>query len=631
MHVTKSTVPVFLVLTLLGTGQAFAQLTRPDAIWAKRTQKPIVLDGVLSESAWAVAESVVVEMATDAGIPGSGWKYEGGILPVDPTYATLKFLVRGNQLYLGATVHDQSVGGSIDFNRFDGFLMAVKDHLSTSAPKPVSEYFYSWWYPESTDPQPPGQSPGFVGRWAEWPPGTPRTPEQIAAWDAVTVVHGLSNSDATLDTGYTVEMRFDLTVMGYDVTQPEGDVVEWNISIYDCDWLWPLDVSKLSYNRVWWQSPWGNTAWYHQVNIFARPDVTVNSTAPLPDIRPELYLPDGAGFAAPTIDGNLNEAVWNNLAYTFDIRYGDDALRQTYPGMGPYRSGQFQPDVNGGQAAILDPADATVKLFFRGDLLYLGFDVRDQVVQYHPNFDRWDGFLITLNERATRGPDNNLMGRRLSFQVSQAGTALAQDYLSTLELAGDAGVSLQLKPNTSVDTLGMQADEGYTAEMWVDLTAMGYPSGLGDGLLFLGVNHLDGDSFLPITDSYGTRTWWFRQYEGECCPVWSLMTSSPPTDNRTLPPEIDTSFLLGSLASPGPRPTIRYALARSSHVTLEVFDVSGRLVERRRLGVRGVGLGETSFGGRSIASGVYLYRLKLSDPTTGDWRKTLTGRLVIVR
>ena len=59
------------------------------------------------------------------------------------------------------------------------------------------------------------------------PHGAPRTPEQIAAWDAVTVVHGTANTDATADTGYTVEMRFDLNVIGYDVTRPQGDVIEF--------------------------------------------------------------------------------------------------------------------------------------------------------------------------------------------------------------------------------------------------------------------------------------------------------------------------------------------------------------------------------------------------------------------
>ncbi len=625
---------LFLVATLLAATSVLAQAPRQDAIWAKRSQAPIALNGVLSEPAWAVAESVVIRMAVDAGIPGSGWKYEGGILPMDPTNATLKFLVVGNQLYLGAVVRDQSIGGSKDFNRFDGFLMGLKDHTNANAPKPVAEYFYSWWYEVASgapDPLPPGYPPTFIGRWADWPPGTPRTPAQIASWDAVTIVHGQSNTDASLDTDYTVEMRFDLTAMGYDVTQPEGDVIEWNISIYDCDWLWPLNVNILSYNRVWYQSPWAYATWYDEVHIFARPDVTVESTNPLPTIQPEFYVPNGASLAAPTMNGTLTEPVWSALAYTFDIRYGDDALRQTYPGVGPYRSGQHQPAVNGGQAAILDPANATVKVFFRGDRLYLGFDARDQVVQHHANFDRWDGFLVSLNERVLRGSDNNLMGRRLSFQVSATGTATPQDYLATLVLAGDAEVSLALKSGTTVDTLGASADQGYTAEMWVDLTALGYPTGLGDGTLFLGVNYLDGDSFLPITDSYGTQTWWFRERENECCPVWAYMAPSPVTDVEGREANLDASILLGSYPNPAPRPTIRYALARSSQVTLEVFDVAGRLVERRRLGLQNAGAGETAFGGKGQTAGVYLYRLNLNDPATGALRKTLSGRLVVVK
>ena len=34
-------------------------------------------------------------------------------------------------------------------------------------------------------------------------------------------------------------------------------------------------------------------------------------------------------------------------------------------------------------------ADATVQIFFKGDFLYFGFDVRDQVVQFHADFNRW--------------------------------------------------------------------------------------------------------------------------------------------------------------------------------------------------------------------------------------------------
>ncbi len=611
----------------LATGQSMRQ----DAIWARRSTSPITLNGVLDEPAWARAETKIVKFGIDNGIPGSGWKYEGGVVSTDQTQATLKFLVVGNVLYLGAVVPDKSIGGSKDFNRFDGLLMSIKDKADPGAPKPPSEYFYAWWYSETMDPQPANQVPAFIGRWATSPAGSPRTPEQIAAWDAVTVINGISNSDAANDVGYTVEMKFDLGVMGYNVTQPGGDIIEWNVSVYDCDWFWPLDIPRFTSNRVWWQSPWGNAMWYDEVHIYARPDITVNSNV-LPAIGAELVVPNGDALAAPTIDGLLSEGVWSSTAYSFDIRWDDAALRATYPGVGPERAGQFQPTVNGGMASVLDRGDATVKLLVRGNFLYLGFDARDQVVQHHSNIDRWDGFIVTINDRVARGLDQELRGRRLTFQVGPTGAAVAQDYLPTMVSGGSAQVALALKAGTTVDTLGMTADTGYTAELRLDLTALGYPSGLGDRALFLGVNHLDGDSFVPFTDSYATRTWWFREYEGQCCPVWAYMAPGALTDAGEPDDAVDGSVLLGAFPNPLLRQSmIRYALTRSSQVTLAVHDVAGRLVQRRVLGMQRPGMQEAAFDGMPYGAGVYMYKLDIADPETGALRRSLSGRMVVIK
>jgi hypothetical protein len=621
---------IFLALAIAVAVPALAQapIPRQDAIWARRSASPITLNGILNEPAWAKAESVTIRMATDAGIPGSGWKYEGGMLPNDPTNATLKFLVVGNQLYLGAKIRDVSIGGDSIWQRFDGLLMGLKDHSDPAAPKPVSEYFYAWWY--STPPV--GAVPAFLGRWGSTPGGAPHTPEQIANWDAVTVVHGTPNSDAGApDTDWTVEMRFNLTPMGYDVTKPQGDIVEWNVQIYDCDWWWPLDVLHFASNRVWWQSPWGNTAWYDEVHIYARPDVTTNTTV-LPTIRPELYIPNGAAYPAPTIDGNLSDAAWAH-AYTFQIQYDNAALRQTYPGVGPYRAGQYQATVNGGKAFVADPNLATVKVLYRDNKLFMGFDVDDMVVQYHASIDRWDGFIVSINDRGVRDPlDNVLKPRRLSFQVSSTGTAQAQDYLLTMVGANAAQVALQLKPGTTVDTLGTQADTGYRAELSIDLTQLGYPAGLGDRALFLGVDHLDGDSFTPYTDSYGTRAWWFREYEGQCCPVWAHLADAPPTDNGApADAALDGYVLLGTYPNPSRLSLIRYSIAKPSQVMLEVFDVAGKLVERTPLGVQPAGVREAGLDGSDWRSGVYFYRLSVTDPATGTLRTTLSGRAIVMR
>ncbi len=609
---------------------ADAQAPRQDLIWARQTSDPITLDGNLNEPAWAQAESMLVVFGKDAGIPGSGWKIEGGVLPSDSTHAVLRFLVKDNQLYLGATIYDKSIGGSKDFNRFDGLLMNMSDHTSPAAPKPPAEYLYSWWYPDEAGSGPPGQAPSFKGSWAPDSVGAPRDSTQIANWDAATRVHGLANSDSTPDTSYVVEMRFNLTAMGYDTASLDGDVIEWNVSVYDCDWLWPLDAFHLSYNRVWWQNPWGNVMWYDVVHIFSRPDVTVNSGPP-PYEGPEYYVPDGSAYAAPTVDGQLNEPIWSAIQ-GFDIRYGDASLRQTYPGIGPTRSGEYQPPVNGHTAAVLDPGDCTVKMFARDSTLYMGFDVRDQAVQYVSNFDRWDGAIVTLNDRTTRGPDNQLLGRRLSFQVGPTGSALAQDYLATLVSEGSAQVAITLKPGTTVDTTGTSPDTGYWAELRIDLTRLGYPPDLGDRALFIGICLLDGDSFTPSTDSYAERTWWFRQYEGECCPVWAHMVQGAPVTGIGQPPTEKPAYaLMGSFPNPGSRPSIQYELGTPSRVTLDVFDVSGRLVTTRDLGLQSPGLQTADWNRDSQAAGVYLYRLTVSDPSSGSVRAVLHGRMVLTK
>jgi len=236
-----------------------AQPPRTDVIWARAvTPGAITLDGVLNEPEWGLAESRTIQYGVNSGDPGSGWKPEGGLLPNNPTNATIKFLRDGNQLYLAVTVPDRSVGGSELFNRFDGLLMSISNHTATSRPTPPWEHFYSWWWPEDPNARAVGKEPSFIGVWGNNPPTAARTPTQIANWDARTVVNGVANQDGPDDVGYTIEMRFNVAADGYNYTDADGDIVEFNLSIYDCDWFWPLNTGQFSTNRVWLQGPWGN-------------------------------------------------------------------------------------------------------------------------------------------------------------------------------------------------------------------------------------------------------------------------------------------------------------------------------------------------------------------------------------
>ena len=251
-------------------------------------------------------------------------------------------------------------------------------------------------------------------------------------------------------------------------------------------------------------------------------------------------------------------------------------------------------------------------------------------MQHHPDINRWDGFLVTINDRATRGPDQELLGRRISFQVDADGTALAQDYLNTMVTAGDAQVAINLNPGTTVDTLGLQADDGYTAELAIDLTALGYPPGLGDGALFLGVNLLDGDSFTPYIDSYGTRTWWYREYEGECCPVWAHLEKMNQTGIEPVENPAPGFVLAGSFPNPARAQKIHYSLPEPSRVFLHVFDVRGRLVFEKKLGLQSAGSRIIPFDGRRLGGGLYFYRLTMLNPDTNDAQARLTGRMVLL-
>jgi hypothetical protein len=644
---------LLLVAALASAAAAQAQTKRTDAIWARSTNgAAITLDGVLSEPAWALAESTIIRYGYQNGIPGSGFQFEGGKILRDSTYAVLKFLVNGNYLYVAAVCRDSSIGGDMDFNRVDGLLMHMKDHTTGARPAPPREYMYSWWSPvDSAGAHTAGKPPCIRGWWS--PPDDPenringcdlpRTPEQIDAWDAACTVDGVVNQDTIpggitpqVDKSYTFEMKFGLAQMGYDVTRPEGDVVEWGASIKDADWVWDTYfrfLRRFGANRSWWQCPWANDPYYNEVRIYARPDVTIES-GPLADIPPEVRIANGALWPAPTIDGHLNEPVWS-MAPSFDIRFNDTALLDTYPGVGPWRSGQWQPTVNGGTADVTDPGDATVRMFFRDDKVYFGFDVRDQWVQYVPLFTRYDGVSVNINDRVARHRDNNLEARWLTYVVGATGQGVALDYLPYLrDTALAAQVALTLKGGTAPDTIGFEPDSGYTIEMAVDLTALGYPTGLGDRVLFLGMNLYDGDSFGASSDlSYGTHQWWFWHDQRMCCPAWTYL--DPALYVATDVPDVtgpDRLALLGNFPNPfRSLTTIRYSLAAASDVALEVYDTQGRLVVKRGLGTQSAGGHTATFSNPGLRAGIYLYRLRAADVLSGQERATQTGKMLLVK
>lgn len=86
----------------------------------------------------------------------------------------------------------------------------------------------------------------------------------------------------------------------------------------------------------------------------------------------------------------------------------------------------------------------------------------------------------------------------------------------------------------------------------------------------------------------------------------------------------DEPALVGSYPNPfRERATVAYEVAEKSNVSLVVYDALGRKVRTLVEGTRGPGRHKASFRARSLASGVYLFRLRIGDHVE-------TGRLVHV-
>ena len=93
-----------------------------------------------------------------------------------------------------------------------------------------------------------------------------------------------------------------------------------------------------------------------------------------------------------------------------------------------------------------------------------------------------------------------------------------------------------------------------------------------------------------------------------------------------------TVALRGNYPNPfGHFTTLRFSLARPSQVGLEVYDVQGRMVSQQDLGVMTAGDHHAAFGAPGLVTGLYLYRLKVSDPPGGSPGSVLSGKMMFVK
>ena len=625
---------VLLILHLQGI--VLAQYpVREDVVWARTAPAgSITMNGVLNEPEWAAAESIPLNYGETGLLPTSGWRPEFQPEAItDPTHATIKFLVTSdNQLWLGFEIPDSSIGGNQDWARWDGILMCIKDKLILDPLinfAPPVEYFYTWWYVNIPSYVVPGAPPRFIGRYGNFD-DTTRTPEQISAWNAATVINGISN-DAGRDESWTVEMRMDLSVIGYDVTQSSGDIIMLNFSIWDCDYLFEGNPSTVNTTRTHFQSPWGNTNANNCARIHARPDVTTTSGT-LPDVNPDVVLPNNTSFSDPVIDGVIDEEVWQGT-YKFEMAWDDSLIKYSYPGIGPWVSGHFQPELGGNpRPPILDPSYGKIYIFFKDDYLYLAADIDDGRVQGFEEYDKIDGIRYMIGDRENNNDDNNMIVRQMRINFDLTGQPTAYEFLQTLIDSGKAEYAVGLKGATTVNN-NTDIDEGYQIELKIDLTGLGYASGLGDKLIFLGADLFDGDSFDDPLNDYGSRSWWFREHDGGPALVWAYMDPNKPVgvEDEIISIVPNSIEIYGNYPNPfNPSTIIKYSIPESGNVTISVFNALGEKVRSANI-FNSAGSNEFSFNGAGLSSGVYFYKISLDNQTSRTNYQSKTGKMILMK
>lgn len=649
-----------LLMALLMPGIMLAQQAplRTDMIPVRDIgSATLTLDGQLTEAEWAQAYTLSLKWNENAGFPGSGQKIDGSFTlaePSDPIDATLKFLRKGNQVWIGVDVKDASIGGTRGLHagnwNFDGILMNIADRTravpSETDPNffgggPYPEFFYSWWNPVDTlagGIAIPGIQPRAFGRFAmDWLEGV-FTPNPVrrdtTKWNYRTTVRGLANDDSQgPDQGYTMEMMMDLGQMGYDFNRPNGDRASFNIAIQDYDFGWPADSDKLFTSRVWFQNQWANNFNEGVGYLYGSPDLTLTAAVNETVLRePDVRIPSLGGLPAPTMNGRMDDPAWQAAPVAFSLQYKNSELLSQLPVHGLLQARYFRPNLGAGTAApVIDPSTARFKMFHQGTKLYIGVEVDDQAISSNIDSENlFDGVRIAVNRRDTVTSSGTPIVDQLEA-VMGADNVMALR-AAALRIVGENPDAIRIAQHvrgTSGDP--SDVDEGYTLEMEIDLPmALGYPADFGDRLFFVSALFFDADILEDAEASTSTRTWFLRE-RGVGPGLWTYL--DPQLTLTSSEENVQPGQFLASVQiAPNPASGVarlHYTLAQPGFVDVAVYDLLGRQVAQLTPGQQLMGSRDLALDVNGFAPGVYVYRMTISNGLAQT--QSVTGRFVVAR
>lgn len=230
------------------------RLADPQFINAITTPNDITLDGILDESFWSDAASVVVGLGSNTSTGGYYSQWNNPLNSyTDQSMATIKFVHKGTDLFIGVESDDQSVCEWSPGWEADGLFlwMSMKDEY---LPDPSLRMEVKTMYFGNT-----------VGSSAEFQlSGTVPTggAEGMSFEPAGTVTHTEVGGP---DAGYSLEVVVHTDLFGYT----NGDTVRVSCVIWDLDYSSAdaYDADTSDYAPHWWGTQWCDRN-FEKYNLF---------------------------------------------------------------------------------------------------------------------------------------------------------------------------------------------------------------------------------------------------------------------------------------------------------------------------------------------------------------------------
>ena len=442
---------------LFASAESYAQAVQdPASINVYEASGPITVDGVLDETAWlAAAPQIMFKLGGEpsglSNTPTNGAVVKPPYTDSSTTY--LKYLYSGTNLYVSLKSDDKQVC-KFDWEG-DGMFMVLKNPINQNSELKLYVINSTTFGAETGGAAPiPAGSYGGVG-----------------------VVNGTIYDSTDVDGGYTAEAYIDLSALGYP-TLPTS--LQVSVVIFDPDNFSagaPPWGPNGNFYKQWWGSEWGSE--FKTLKF-------VQGTSPYDP--PSIIVYGAQGVI--TVDGLLNEPEW--AVNVPQIMFKKDGVP----------SGNNFTPTNGVvvKPPYTDESTTYVKYLYSGTNLYVALQSNDQQVC---KFD-WEGdgmFMILKN------PINQ--NSELKLYVINSTTFGAETGGAAPIPAGSYG-GVGVVNGTIYDSTDV--DGGYTAEAYIDLSALGYPT--LPASLQVSVVIFDPDNFSAGAPPWGPNGNFYKQWWG---------------------------------------------------------------------------------------------------------------------